>query len=167
MLVRAEMPHDVAAITTLLKEAFADHPYSHQTEHILVEELRKSDALSVSLVAEEAGQVAGHIAFSAVKIGGEDLHWCGMGPLSVRRTWQRQGIGKALVAAGLEAIRAQGAAGCVLVGDPAYYGRFGFHRMATLTLADVPAEYFLALAFGDTLPHGQVTFHPAFAACAG
>jgi putative acetyltransferase len=58
-----------------------------------------------------------------------------------------------------------GAQGCVLAGDPAYYGRFGFRAMADLVLSGVPPEYFLALSFGGPPPAGEVACHPAFAVC--
>ena len=59
-----------------------------------------------------------------------------------------------------------GAAGCVLLGDPAYYRRFGFECHAGLVLPGVPPEYFMALAFKGAVPCGAVSYHPAFAATA-
>jgi putative acetyltransferase len=55
-----------------------------------------------------------------------------------------------------------GAAGCVLLGDPVYYKRFGFEPDTSLILADVPQEYFQALSFVNSIPCGQVTYHEAF-----
>ena len=165
MKIRQEAPHDAEAISSVIEEAFAHHPHSNQTEHILVDGLRKAGALLVSLVAEEEGQVVGHISFSPVRIGGSDTGWMVLAPVAVRAACQRRGIGKALVKAGLDAIRALGAQGCVLAGDPRYYGRFGFRPMAELVLPGVPPEYFLALAFGGPPPEGEVTCHPAFAVC--
>lgn len=163
MMIRPEEPKDQAAIRTLLQAAFLHHPHSHQTEHLLVDALREAGALLVSLVAEEDGEVVGHIAFSDVLIDGQDCGWVGMGPLAARVDRQRRGIGSALVRAGLEAVRVLGRRGCVLAGDPAYYVRFGFKRAEGLTLEGVPPEYFLALAFeGESGPEGAVTFHPAF-----
>ena len=57
--IRPESPGDYDAITVILLEAFADHPYSHQTEHLIVNELRRSKALTISLVAEADGQIVG------------------------------------------------------------------------------------------------------------
>lgn len=62
----------------------------------------------------------------------------------------------------LRLLRAQGAAGCVLLGDPAYYQRFGFRAEAQLVLPDVPSEYFQALSFGAGLPSAIVHYHAAF-----
>ncbi len=79
-------------------------------------------------------------------------------------TVPRAGTGSALVEAGLAWLRGLGAQGCMLVGDPAFYGRFGFVQTTGLELESVPAEFFLALSFGAFLPTGRVDFHPAFAA---
>ena len=66
--------------------------------------------------------------------------------------------------AALRLLRERGAAGCVLVGDPLYYSRFGFKPESGLVLPDVPPEYFQALPFDPSLPRGVVTFHEAFSA---
>lgn len=162
-MIRPEAPKDQAAIRTLLQAAFLHHPFSHQTEHLLVDALRVANALLVSLVAEEAGQVVGHIAFSDVLIDGHDCGWVGLGPVAARVDRQRQGIGSALVRAGLDAVRMLGKRGCVLAGDPAFYARFGFKADERLTLEGVPPQYFLALVFeGESTPSGAVTFHEAF-----
>ena len=165
MPIRSETAADFAAIASVIQEAFADHPHSHQTEHLLVDGLRKAGALLVSLVAEEEGQVVGHISFSPVGIGGSDTGWMILAPIAVRAARQRRGIGKALMKAGLDAIRAMGAQGCVLAGDPGYYGRFGFRAQARLVLPGVPPEYFLALSFAGPPAEGEVTCHPVFALC--
>lgn len=64
----------------------------------------------------------------------------------------------------LRRLREQGAAGCVVLGEPAYYSRFEFKSESGLVLPDVPAEYFQALSFGSSLPSGVVTYHAAFSA---
>lgn len=166
MEIRPERAEDAAAIEANTVAAFADHPHSRQTEHLLVAELRRAGALCLSLVAEEAGDVVGHAAFSPVTIDGDDRGWVGAGPVSVRPDRQRRGIGSALMRTALHELRERGVGGCVLVGDPAFYGRFGFARCAGLTLDGVPPEVFLALVLRDPVPAGVVTFHPAFAACA-
>ena len=80
-----ETPADHDAIRDILIAAFADHPFSHQTEHLIVEGLRADNALTLSLVAELDGKVIGHIAFSAVTIGGHDCGWLGLGKPSSER----------------------------------------------------------------------------------
>jgi putative acetyltransferase len=57
-----------------------------------------------------------------------------------------------------------GAKGCVLVGDPKYYERFGFRNLPDLALDGVPLEYFLALPFDKNETQGTVVFHQGFSA---
>jgi len=92
MSIRPESPEDYAAIRDLLIAAFANHPYSHQTEHLIVEVLRTVDALTVGLVAEVDGNVVGRIAFSPIKINNLDCRWLALGPIAVSPGFQRRGI---------------------------------------------------------------------------
>lgn len=163
--IRDERPGDVAAIGALTAAAFEGMPYSRGTEPAIVAALRADGALSLSLVAEEAGEILGHMAFSPVTIPGAGWGWFGIGPVSVRPDCQRAGIGTALIETGLLRLRDAGATGCVLVGDIAYYGRFGFTRREGLTYSDVPEHFVLGLAFdGGGAPVGEIAFHPGFAA---
>jgi putative acetyltransferase len=162
MIVRPERDTDLTAIDQINVEAFKDHPYSHQTEHLIVRALREAGALTRSLVAEAEGAVVGHIAFSPALIDGQDRGWYTLGPVAVLPVHQGRGICGALVRAGLEELRTLGARGCVLVGDPGYYTRFGFRNLPTLRVDDVPPEYFMGLALGTEVPSGLVTHHPAF-----
>ncbi|OLP61435.1 GNAT family N-acetyltransferase [Xaviernesmea oryzae] len=163
MLIRPETAEDVSAIRALTKMAFAKVAYSSGTEAEIIATLRAADALSLSLVAEDAGTILGHVAFSPVRLDGRDEGWVGLGPISVRPDRQGQGLGGALIRTGLKQLQQLGAQGCVLLGDPAYYGRFGFRAVDGLFYEDAPAEYFLALAFDGQMPAGQVDFHEAFA----
>ncbi len=104
----------------------------------------------------------GHIAFSPVTINGTHHHWFALGPIAVLPALQRQGIGIKLVNEGLRSIRALGAQGCVLVGDPAYYSRFGFSHNPVLTMEDVPPEVLLCLSIAERVPQGEVEHHAAF-----
>jgi predicted N-acetyltransferase YhbS len=162
VLIRPEAPDDCDSMRDILIAAFANHPYSHQTEHLIVEGLRADDSLTVSLVAEVDGNVVGRIAFSPVKIGGKDHGWLALGPVAVLSPFQRRGIGQAPVNEGLKTIRDLGAQGCVLVGDPAFYNRFGFRHNLALRMEGVPPEVLLCLPMWDEMPHGSVTHHPAF-----
>lgn len=164
MNVRRETESDIKAIDEITAAAFKDHPYSHQTEVFIIKALRAANALTLSLVAEVGGRVVGHIAFSPVTISDGSEGWYGIGPLSVAPEFQRQGIGKALVTEGLAALKDSGADGCVLVGDPEYYKRFGFRNFQGMTLEGVPPENFLGLAFVESSPRGSVSFHEAFLA---
>lgn len=165
MMIRPETVNDYAAIRNILVAAFADCPYSHQTEHLIVEALRAANALTVGLVAEIDGNVVGHIAFSPAQINGADSRWFMLGPIAVTPALYRQGIGKALMRDGLDAIRNRKADGVILVGDPGYYVRFGFQNNPSLTMEGVPPEYFMCLPMADKIPQGQVTHHAAFSVC--
>jgi len=164
MIIRHEQESDVEAIFQVTQAAFADHPYSHQTEQFIVNALRAAEALSISLVAEVDGKVVGHIAFSPVAISDGSQNWYGLGPVSVLPALQKRGIGKSLMHEGLALLQTLGAQGCVLVGDPDYYERFGFRNLPDLTVAGVPRENILALPFDNRIPQGDVIFHQAFSA---
>ncbi len=160
--MRPEAPSDVAAIETLTVAAFLGALHTSHTEQFIVAALRRAEALTVSLVAVEEGAVIGHVAVSPVAISDGAVGWYGLGPISVLPARQGQGIGSRLMHAALGALRARGAAGCVLLGDPMFYGRFGFRTEPGIVLPGVPPEYFQALSFGATLPGGVVTYHAAF-----
>lgn len=161
-VIRQELPSDVAAIHSVTVAAFLNAPHTAHTEQFIVAALRNAGASSISLVAERAGEVVGHVAVSPVSISDGSAGWYGLGPISVKPELQRKGIGSLLMQAALGLLRERGAAGCVLVGDPAYYSRFGFRPESSLMLPHVPPEYFQALPFGPSLPRGVVTFHEAF-----
>lgn len=163
LVVRAEVPADAQAIAALITSAFAGHPHSNGSEAAIVERLRAAGALTLALVSTiSKARCVGHIAFSPVRIGALDLGWVGLGPLSVAPDHQRQGIGSALAHEGLRQVRSLGARGCVVLGEPDYYRRFGFIARASLVLAGVPADHFLALSFDGTWPSGAVTYATAF-----
>lgn len=162
MHVRDENSADIPAIRALVADAFRNAAHRSGTEASIVDSLRDDRSLSVSLVAEENGQVVGHVAFSPVEIAGKVADWYGLGPVSVRPDKQARGIGRSLIEAGLERLRSLGARGCVVLGDPAYYGRFGFVSDPGLHYADVPAGYFQQLTFAGERQQGAVAYHPAF-----
>ncbi len=162
MRICAETPADIHAIFALTQEAFRDHPHSQQTEGAIINALRAAGALTLSLVAHEDGRAVGHIAFSPVVISDGSTDWYGLGPVAVLPAMQGRGIGAALIQAGLDQLQARGAAGCVVMGDPAYYQRFGFETTPALTYPGVPPEYFMAQVF--TRPaRGRVDYHAGFA----
>jgi predicted N-acetyltransferase YhbS len=75
---------------------------------------------------------------------------------------QNAGIGSKLIREGLKQLKLSGARGCVVLGDPAYYQRFGFMPHPGLNYTDVPPEYFQALSFVGDLPTGSVAYHDGF-----
>jgi putative acetyltransferase len=131
--IRPEQPADAAAIHELLAAAFPT-----PAEARLVDALRASGDLLVSLVAEAAGQTVGHIAFSPVTIGAgpDQARGVGMAPVAVAADWRRRGIGGQLIRQGIAACRALGLPWIVVLGDPAYYCRFGFGRAADRDIAN-------------------------------
>ena len=164
MIIRSETPRDLDAIREVNIVAFADHPFSQQTEHLIVEALRAADALELSLVAEIDGEVVGHIAFSAAGIGSTSSGWFLLGPVAVLPDHQGNGIGRALVETGLDMLRSGGACGCTLVGDPAFYGRFGFRQYPGVVWEGVPDANVLCLSMSGDAPVGEVSCHSAFSA---
>lgn len=161
--IRAEIHADVAVISAVTKAAFLDAPHTSHTEQFIVDALRKAGKLSISLVAESDGVVVGHVAVSPVSIANTGVSdWFGLGPVSVLPQHQACGIGSMLINEALRLLRERGAGGCVVLGDPLYYQRFGFQPVAGLTLPGVPSEYFQALSFGAPVPRGSVSYHDAF-----
>lgn len=90
--------------------------------------------------------------------------WYGLGPVSVHPEFQRKGIGKALIKAGLGRLKDIKAKGCCLVGHPQYYRQFGFENFEGLAHEGVPQEFFFVFSFYGTLPRGHVLFHEGFKA---
>ena len=164
MIIRNETDSDIAAIDEVTIAAFQNHPISKQTEQYIVGALRNDNALTLSLIAEVRGKVAGHIASSPVTISDGSPDWYGIGPVSVLPQLQRQGIGKALMREGLSLLKTRGGQGCALVGDPDYYKRFGFRNIPDLIYEGIPQEFFLVLPFNEKVPEGHVVFHKAFLA---
>lgn len=160
--IRPEFPFDATAIDAVTVAAFRNAPHSSHTEQLIVAELRRTGGLSVSLVAEDTGEIVGHVAVSPVEISDGALRWHGLGPISVVPARQGKGIGSQLMAHALAELRRLGAAGCVVLGEPRFYGRFGFRPVPSLVLQGVPPEYFQAVAFGAAMPAGTVTYHAAF-----
>jgi len=164
MIIRNELGSDVEVIFEVTRKAFENHPHSDHIEQFIVNTLRASRALTLSLVAEVEGKVTGHIAFSPVAISDGSTDWYGLGPVSVLPKHQKRGIGKALIREGLAQLKTLDARGCVLVGAAEYYARFGFRNIPALILEEIQQIYFLALPFGENLPRGTVEFHQAFSA---
>lgn len=160
--IRPETPADRAAIHALTEAAFLHARHTSHTEQFIVDALRAAGVLAVSLVAEDEGEIVGHAAVSPVVLSDGSQGWFGLGPISVAPARQKQGVGAALMRHALDALRAQGAAGCVLLGDPAYYARFGFAAQPALVLPGVPPEYFQAVAWRGDVPAATVHYHATF-----
>jgi putative acetyltransferase len=165
LTIRPERPADAAAIRRVLEAAFPT-----VAEARLVELLRAGEHLLVSMVAEEDEAIVGHIAFSPVQIDGQAIKGIGLGlaPLAVLPAQQRRGIGLSLVREGLAACGRAGYGFVVVLGEPAYYRRFGFDRADRWGLGNEYGadEAFMVLELRDgAIPGrgGLVRFGPEFA----
>jgi predicted N-acetyltransferase YhbS len=162
--IRPESAADAPAISAVTAAAFADAAHASHTEQHIVDALRAAGKLTVSLVAELDGTVVGHVALSPVSISGGASGWFGLGPISVLPQHQNRGVGSLLMRAALRVLCERRASGCVVLGDPHYYGRFGFKADPDLVLPGVPAQYFQALSFESARPKGLVAYDAAFSA---
>ena len=142
--IRPEHPQEHASISALLRAAFGG-----EDEARLVETLRQQDDLSLSLVADAAGTIIGHVALSPLQAEGPAF---ALAPVAVHPALQGRGIGDALIRAALKAVEGHTV---VVLGDPAYYGRFGF---APADLASPHAGPYL-MALGPALPAGSTIAH--------
>jgi predicted N-acetyltransferase YhbS len=164
--IRKEEDADQDAIARVTEAAFRDMPHSRHTEQFVVDALRRCNQLTVSLVAVDGDAVVGHVAISPVTVSSGAVGWYGLGPISVLPYYQRRGIGAKLVTAALAELVCLGGIGCVVLGDPAYYCRFGFKHYPGLELPGVVPEMFQATSFGTGVPMGSVRYHNAFDATA-
>ena len=160
--IRDEQREDHRDIYHLIQSAFADKDFSSGTEGPIVDALRQDGDLTLSLVATRSNVLVGHIAFSPLNVGGQSENIYALGPVAADPALRYQGIGTALINAGLSQLKAKGAWACVLVGDPNYYHRFGFVGDCGLRSGDLPPVVVQALVWGDPLPGGEITFAPAF-----
>ncbi|MGI8404561.1 MAG: GNAT family N-acetyltransferase [Thermomicrobiales bacterium] len=160
MDTRRELEEDRAGIRNVHLESF---PAADEAD--LVDLLREDSSLVLSLVAMAAGQVAGHVAFSRMASPG---HTLGLGPVGVLPGFRRQGIAASLIREGINLARADGWQAVFVLGDPAYYGRFGF-SVGDARAFDTPyaGPHFMVLMLRDGEGLGQVTtvtYASAFAA---
>jgi putative acetyltransferase len=160
--VRPEGPRDAAAVHAVHAACFPT-----DAEARLVDLLRAAGRLSVSLVAEDGGAVVGHVAFSPVTAGSGAVG-IGLAPVAVVESHRRRGIAAELIRAGLGACRAAGFGWAVVLGEPAYYARFGFRPAPEFGLSDEygggPAFQAVELLPGSLpLGAGLVRYAPEFA----
>lgn len=164
MQIRQERADDLEAIRLVNRAAFETN-----TEADLVDALRVQADPIISLVADEAGSIVGHILFSPVTLSGDpQLELMGLAPMAVLPARQRRGIGSALVREGLERCKRLGCPAVVVLGHPEYYPRFGFVPASRFGIGceyDVPDEVFMALELEAGVLQGKsgtVRYHAAF-----
>jgi putative acetyltransferase len=161
--VRTERPEDVATIHAVNVAAFPT-----PGEARLVDRLRADGDLILSLVAEHDGAIAGHVGFSRMGVDDNGL-WheaVALAPVAVLPAHQRKGIGKALIARGLQTLKEQGETLVFVLGSHDYYGRFGFDLAEAEPFACAYAgPHFQLLRLSDGGPlSGRVQYAAAFAA---
>ncbi|UOR15889.1 GNAT family N-acetyltransferase [Qipengyuania aquimaris] len=162
LTIRPETDADHAQIAVVTNAAFVEVEHSDGSEVQIVDKLRQDGDLALSLVAEDGERIVGHVAVSPVTISDGSEDWYGLGPISVLPVHQREGVGLRLMQRAIADMRAMGARGIVLLGEPAYYSRFGFEHDPQLTYPGPPAEYFQRLVLEGEAPSGTVSYAPAF-----
>lgn len=160
--IRGERNSDHAKIRSVTEIAFRGMPYADGDEQDVIERLRSTDALTLSLVAVFDQKIVGHVAFSPAIVSDSSHPWFALGPVSVLPIHQRQGVGSALIELGLSEIRELGALGCILTGNPEYYRRFGFELSPQNVPNNESEAFFMLKLFTATKPTGLFRFHQAF-----
>lgn len=160
--LRIESPSDLESISSVTELAFRDRPYAGGDEQDVIDRLRASGALTLSLVAILEGELVGQITFSPATLSDGTGPWFALGPVSVLPEHQGEGIGSQLINQGLSTMEELGALGCILTGNPVYYCRFGFEVSPDHAPENEPAEYFQLKLIGAEKAEGTFCFHPAF-----
>lgn len=161
LVVRKAGPADFAAVDALLSSAFPT-----RDEADLVAALRGARDFALELVAEAFGDVVGYAGFPMLD-GPEGVRAAALAPLAVAEAARRRGVGGMLVNHGLPALAEAGFGWCLVLGDPGYYGRFGFSADAATGFAtpyDGPHQMAVALVLGGPQARGTLFYPPAFAA---
>ena len=135
--IRDSAPADFGAIESLYPEAFPDEDLLP-----LLRELLPDTAVATSLVAEIDSVIVGHVAFTKCGVAGQQANAALLAPLAVTPARQGQGIGSALVHAGLQRMNDENVYFVYVLGDPAFYGRLGFLPESSIRPPyHLPAEY--------------------------
>ncbi len=166
IVIRPERPDDFDAIAGVVEAAFGRPEQVAQ----LVEKIRASDRYvpELALVAVEDGEVVGHTMLSySTLVGDEEHEVLQLSPVAVTPARQRDGIGVALIRAGIERAKARHEPLVVVLGSPLYYPRFGFEPCRRYGIEPpapemAPAFMVLPLPDYDERYHGRVAFPPAF-----
>lgn len=162
MAAALELRPETAADREGIREVVAA-AFGRADEAELIEALGEAGDAVVSLVAAEAGRAVGHVLLSRLAAPFPAL---ALGPVAVAPGHQRRGIGSRLVRAGLEDAARGGWLGVFVLGEPGFYGRFGFTRaLASGFASPYAGPHLLACALGGGLPvtTGRIDYPAAFA----
>ena len=159
IVIRAATAADGDAIDSLTRSAFAATEFGHQGEAELVRMIGADADVMTSLVADREGAIVGHVLFSRmdVEAEGAPLRAAGLAPVSVSPALQGQGIGAALIRAGLDGLRGQGVRMSFVLGHEAYYPRFGYSpELAARFASPFAGPHFMAMMLdsGAEWPQG-------------
>ncbi len=150
MTIREERPEEFAAIYDLVKTAFATAKMSDGDEQEFVNRLRASGDYipQLALVAEDAKGLAGHVMLTRARldVNGEVRETLLLAPLCVEISHRDNGLGAQLVEESFRRARAMGFTSVFLLGDPAYYARFGLRDATVFAIGNAhgfPAPYFM------------------------
>jgi putative acetyltransferase len=155
---------EIAAVT---RAAFQAHYGSGEGEVAIITSLRADGEVIVELAAIESGEVVGHAMFSRLAAEPHSVRAAALGPVCARIDRQRCGIGEALIRAGLADCAQSGVEAVFVLGDPLYYGRFGFSVAKAAGIACAysgPHFQALELRPGALVRVKSVVYAPAFAA---
>lgn len=154
MLIRTEAPADILPINSLLESAFET-----DAEARLVMSLRENSRFTLSLVAcTDEGEVIGYLLFTPVIIDGEDFGWQGLAPVAVKEAFRGQGIAGQLIREGFDSLFELGYPACVVLGDPDFYGKFGFQDAEQFNMTcqwDVPQGCFQIIELAEGCCSGK------------
>lgn len=167
MNIRQERSDDHDEVYRVIEDAFESADQKDGNEQDVVVALRTSSSFvpELSLVAEEAGRIVGHILFTEVSVG--DKVELALAPLSVLPEYQRQGIGQALMAEGHRIARDLGYDYSIVLGSAQYYPKAGYvpaSRYGIECPFEVPNDNFMALKLDPTAEplNGVVVYDQAF-----
>lgn len=160
--VRPAVSEDRAAIRIVEARAFG-----RDDEADLVEALVAAGDDVLELIAEQDGRIVGHVLFTRLKVRGaaQDISAVALAPLAVLPEFRKAGIGSALVEEAHRLLQGRGETLAVVLGDPAYYRRFGYsHARAAGFDSVFQCAELMALAWGDAPFGGRLVYAPAFGA---
>lgn len=161
IFLRGELASDAQQVRALLEASFPGYG-----EAILVDRLRSDGDIVLSLVAEDGGVAVGYIAFSRLIVESRDARFpaVALAPIAVYPEYQQQGVATRLVQEAHACLAALGETLSVVVGEPHFYGRFGYsNRRVASFRSEYQSPYLMGLSFGAAPWDGRLRYAPAFA----